>query len=67
MMKRQPKGNPGLIQYLYVQNLSDNVSIALVPANSPFLFNMSDLATANPNFTPPAAPQQVTPTATPRP
>lgn len=35
--------NPMLIQYLYVQNLSDNVSIALVPSNTPFLFDLGGL------------------------
>ena len=35
--------NPSLIPYLYVQNLSDNVNIALVPSNSPFLFDFAGL------------------------
>ena len=39
-----------MIQYLYVQNLSDNVGIALVPSNSPFLFDMASLPEAIENF-----------------
>lgn len=37
--------NPDLIQYTYVQNLSDNVQVMLVPANSPYLFNLGQLTT----------------------
>jgi regulator of protease activity HflC (stomatin/prohibitin superfamily) len=36
--------NPNLIQYQYVQNLSDNVQLMLVPSNSPFLFDFNSLA-----------------------
>lgn len=43
-MSEQIAANPSLIQYLYVQNLSDNVNIALVPSNSPFLFDFESLA-----------------------
>ncbi len=35
--------NPNLIQYQYVQNLSDNVQLMLVPSNSPFLFDFQSL------------------------
>ena len=40
------KSSPDLLQYTYVQNLSDNVKIMLVPANSPYLFPLpqEDLA-----------------------
>jgi regulator of protease activity HflC (stomatin/prohibitin superfamily) len=44
LVSEQIAANPSLIQYLYVQNLSDNVSIALVPSNSPFLFSLDSLA-----------------------
>jgi len=72
LVSEQIAANPSLIQYLYVQNLSDNVNIALVPANSPFLFDFNSLAEGNPNFTAPAVPQitatpPVEPTATPQP
>ncbi|MFQ5407663.1 MAG: SPFH domain-containing protein [Anaerolineales bacterium] len=33
-----------LLQYYYLQNLSDNVQVMLVPANSPFLFPLPDVA-----------------------
>jgi regulator of protease activity HflC (stomatin/prohibitin superfamily) len=56
LVSEQIAANPSLIQYLYVQNLSDNVSIALVPSNSPFLFNMDSLASAS-NITAPAIPE----------
>ncbi len=65
LVSEQIAANPSLIQYLYVQNLSDNVNIALVPANSPFLFDFSSLAEANPDFVPPAVPtSEPTPDAT---
>jgi prohibitin 1 len=70
LVSEQIAANPSLIQYLYVQNLSDNVNIALVPANSPFLFDFNSLAQANPNFTAPNVPEgivPVAPTATPTP
>ena len=35
--------NPSLIQYQYVQRLADNISIALVPSTSPFLFDLAGL------------------------
>ena len=53
LVSEQVAANPGLIQYLYVQNLSDNVSIALVPSNSPFLFDFNSLPQADPNFVAP--------------
>jgi regulator of protease activity HflC (stomatin/prohibitin superfamily) len=67
LVSEQISANPSLIQYLYVQNLSDNVSIALVPANSPFLFDFNSLAAPNANFTPPSVPNVTTPEATPTP
>lgn len=57
LVSEQIAANPSLIQYLYVQNLSDNVNIALVPANSPFLFDFSSLAQPNSNFVAPEVPQ----------
>ncbi len=47
LVSEQIAANPALIQYLYVQNLSDNVNIALVPSNSPFLFDFESLQEAN--------------------
>ncbi len=40
--------NPNLIQYQYVQNLSDNVQLMLVPSNSPFLFDFQSLTESVP-------------------
>ncbi|MBI5667404.1 MAG: prohibitin family protein [Chloroflexi bacterium] len=65
LVSEQIAANPTLIQYLYVQNLSDNVNIALVPSNSPFLFDFSSLATPNADFTAPAVPNAIVPEATP--
>ncbi len=39
--------NEDLLQYFYVQNLADNVNVMLVPANSPFLFPLPDVAGLN--------------------
>jgi prohibitin 2 len=55
LVSEQIAANPLLIQYLYVQNLSDNVNIALVPANSPFLFDLSSF-TPDPDFVAPSVP-----------
>jgi regulator of protease activity HflC (stomatin/prohibitin superfamily) len=63
LVSQQIAANPSLIQYLYVQNLSKNISIALVPSNSPFLFDFNSLSKANPNFTAPEVPQPELPSA----
>jgi regulator of protease activity HflC (stomatin/prohibitin superfamily) len=55
LVSEQIAANPSLIQYQYVQNLSDNVQLMLVPSNSPFLFDFNQLAQSNPNFAAPAA------------
>lgn len=57
LVSEQIAANPSLIQYQYIQNLSDNVNLMMVPSTSPFLFGLEDLAAANPNFTAPAVPQ----------
>ncbi|MEL7234843.1 MAG: hypothetical protein AAGK74_10125, partial [Chloroflexota bacterium] len=44
LVSEQIAANPSLIQYQYVQNLSDNVNIALLPAGSPFLFDFDSIA-----------------------
>jgi regulator of protease activity HflC (stomatin/prohibitin superfamily) len=54
LVSQQIAANPSLIQYLYVQNLSDQVSLMLVPTNSPFLFDFNSLAASDPNFVPPS-------------
>lgn len=42
LVSEQIAANPNLIQYTYIETLADNVSLALVPSNSPFLFNFDD-------------------------
>ncbi len=46
----QIAANPNLIQYLYVANLSDNVSFALLPSDSPFIFNVDDFTELGADF-----------------
>ncbi len=63
LVSEQLAANPSLIQYEYIQQLSDNVSLALVPSNSPFLFDFESLAQADPNFVAPTVPQSIIPEA----
>ena len=49
----QIAANPNLIQYLYVANLSDNVTFALLPSDSPFIFNVDDFTTMGDDFVAP--------------
>lgn len=56
LISQQIAANPSLIQYEYIQRLADNVSLALIPSNSPFLFDfdsIQSLPEANPDFTAP--------------
>ncbi|MCA9905727.1 MAG: hypothetical protein KC547_17850 [Anaerolineae bacterium] len=43
LVSEQIAENPELIQYEYVRRLADNINIALVPSNSPFLFDFQNL------------------------
>ncbi len=52
--------NPNLIQYQYVQNLSDNVEIMLVPSSSPFLFDFNSLTAGAGNLSQSAPPPEGT-------
>jgi regulator of protease activity HflC (stomatin/prohibitin superfamily) len=63
LVSEQLAANPTLIQYEYVQRLSDNIQLALVPANSPFLFDFNSLAEANPDFVAPTVPEAEVPEA----
>lgn len=76
LVSEQIAANPALIQYQYVQNLSDNVSLVLVPSTSPFLFDfqsLADLPTGDAGFRAPEVPEsdtnliQADPRATPTP
>lgn len=49
----QIAANPNLIQYLYVSNLSDNVTFALLPSDSPFIFNVDDFTQLGDDFVAP--------------
>ncbi len=56
LVSEQIAANPMLIQYQYIQTVGPNVKLALVPSNSPFLFDFSSIA-ANPDFTAPPVPE----------
>ncbi len=43
LINEQLQKNPLLIQYQYVQKLSEKVSVILLPSNSPFLFDAQSL------------------------
>ncbi|MBP6298496.1 MAG: hypothetical protein KA401_04050 [Anaerolineae bacterium] len=54
LVSEQLLANPLLIQYEYIQNLSDNVGIIMVPSNSPFLFDLETLTQSLQSVVPPA-------------
>jgi regulator of protease activity HflC (stomatin/prohibitin superfamily) len=64
LVSEQIAANPSLIQFQYVQNLSDNVSLMLVPSNSPFLFDFNSLASPDAGFTAPEVPEVTIPEVT---
>ncbi len=43
MINEQISQNPALIQWRYVETLSDNVSVLALPASTPFLFDFASL------------------------
>lgn len=47
LVSQQIASNPYLIQYTYIQNLADNVRLALVPSNTPFLFDFDSVGGAS--------------------
>jgi regulator of protease activity HflC (stomatin/prohibitin superfamily) len=63
LVSEQIAANPVLIQYQYIQTLADNVSLALIPSNSPFLFDLQALMESAPGagFTAPPVPQTINP------
>lgn len=71
LISEQLKANPLLIQYQWIVSLAPTVNTAIIPANSPFLFDfnsVSQLPEADSNFVAPTVPSlQPTPTPTPRP
>jgi regulator of protease activity HflC (stomatin/prohibitin superfamily) len=56
LVSEQIAANPMLIQYQYIQTLADNIRLALVPSNSPFLFDFESVA-GDPNFVAPELPE----------
>lgn len=56
LVSEQIAANPALIQYQYIQSLADNIRLALVPSNSPFLFDFEGIA-SNPDFVAPEVPE----------
>jgi regulator of protease activity HflC (stomatin/prohibitin superfamily) len=56
LVSQQIAANPMLIQYQYIQTVGPHLNVALIPSNSPFLFDLNSVA-ANPNFNAPPVPQ----------
>lgn len=63
LVSEQIAANPNLIQYVYVQNLSDNVGVALVPSNTPFLFDANTFMNLGEDFEAPEVPEVQIPEA----
>jgi regulator of protease activity HflC (stomatin/prohibitin superfamily) len=57
LVSEQIAANPNLIQYVYIQTLADNVKLAIIPSNTPFLFNADTFTQLAPDFLPPAIPE----------
>ncbi len=57
LISEQIAANPNLIQYTYIQQLSDNVRLIMIPSNSPFLFDPSTFVQLGEDFSAPAVPQ----------
>jgi regulator of protease activity HflC (stomatin/prohibitin superfamily) len=47
LINAQLSQNPALIQWRYIENLSDNVQLILLPSSSPFLFDLQSLIDAS--------------------
>lgn len=50
LINEQISKNPALIQFRYIQELSDNVELIIIPSNSPFLFDLEALSGQTPSF-----------------
>ncbi|MGB1285126.1 MAG: SPFH domain-containing protein [Aggregatilineales bacterium] len=57
LISEQIAANPNLIQYEYIRQLADNVSLALVPSNTPFLFDADTFTNLDEGFTAPPVPE----------
>jgi regulator of protease activity HflC (stomatin/prohibitin superfamily) len=63
LVSEQIAANPNLIQYTYINELSDNVSLVIIPSNSPFLFDPASFSEIGADFTAPESqPQEPEPT-----
>lgn len=62
LISEQIAANPSLIQYEYIQRLSDNISMILLPSDSPFLFDFNSIEALPQaqNITPPEVPAPTT-------
>lgn len=57
LIREQIDLNPALVNWRYIESLSDNVELILLPSNSPFLFDFNDLTGGGTSpITVPAAP-----------
>ncbi|MFW5748312.1 MAG: SPFH domain-containing protein [Chloroflexota bacterium] len=68
LISEQIAANPSLIQYEYIQSLADNISLALIPSNSPFLFDfesIENLPEPQTDFSAPQIPDVEVPTPEP--
>lgn len=66
LISDQLAANPNLLQYIYIQALAPNINLALIPSNTPFLFDSSTFSELSPDFVAPTVPELV-PTTTPTP
>jgi prohibitin 2 len=65
LVSEQIAANPNLIQYTYISELGDNVSLVIIPSNSPFLFDPTSFTEMGADFTAPENQAQETEEAQP--
>ncbi len=56
LISDQLAANPNLLQYIYIQALAPDIKLALIPSNTPFLFDSSTFTDLAPGFSAPAVP-----------
>lgn len=59
LISDQLAANPNLLQYIYIQALAPNINLALIPSNTPFLFDSSTFAELSPDFVAPSVPELI--------
>ncbi|GAB1420198.1 prohibitin family protein [Anaerolineales bacterium] len=57
LISDQIAANPNLIQYEYIKTVGPNINVALIPSNSPFLFDANTFLNLGEEFTAPQVPQ----------